>query len=113
MALADDTIKVINTEAAEYFKLCRKEENQRTGTCVFSADSTLASLRTMTAAVMLRNALDITTPFAIISSVLGLILVAVLLFVGSAAAVTGFRLFLLQGLWMVIGSFACRILAKK
>ena len=62
---------------------------------------------------MLRNALDITTPFAIISSVLGLILVAVLLFVGSAAAVTGFRLFLLQGLWMVIGSFACRILAKK
>ena len=113
MALADDTIKVINTEAAEYFKLCRKEENQRTGTCIFSTDSTLASLRTMTAAVMLRNALDITTPFAIISSVLGLILVAVLLFVGSAAAVTGFRLFLLQGLWMVIGSFACRILAKK
>lgn len=112
-SLAADTIKVINTEAAEYFKMCRQEEALRVQTCLFSDNRFISSLRLMSAAVRLRNALDLTTPFAVITSVLGLLLISVLMIFSGAGAVAGWHLFLMQLLWIGIGSFACRILAKK
>ena len=112
-SLAADTIKVINTEAAEYFKMCRSEETLRTQTCLFSRDRIGASLRLMSAAVRLRNALELTTPFAIVTAVLGLVLISVLMIFSGAGAVAGWHLFLMQLLWIGIGSFACRFLAKK
>lgn len=111
--LPADTVKVINTEAAEYFKMCRNEELKTVDSCIFGKKDFSASLKIMTSSVMLKNALVITTPLAVISSVLGLAVVALLAIFAGAGAVSGYHLFLLQAVWTVIGSFACRILAKK
>lgn len=111
--LPDDTVKVINTEASEYFKMCRSEELKSVDSCIFSKKDIASSLKVMVSSVMLKNALVITAPLAIISSVLGFLIVALLVIFAGATSVAGYHLILLQAVWAIAGSFACRILAKK
>ena len=113
LSLQNDTVKVINAEAAEYFRLCREESIANAPTGAFSAGNVAARLKLAVSAVRLKNAFSITRLITIVGSVLGLLMVALLMILGSAASVAGYYLLLLQALWTVIGIAVCKLTEKR
>ena len=114
LSLRRNSVKIISSDAANYYQLCRNETIPDAGTCPFTSGKGLRPvLRLQVAAIKLQHAYLLTRPAALVGLALGALLTAVLFFAGSAASVTGLYAVLLQALWTAIGVGVCRLTEKK
>lgn len=113
LSLPADTVKILNNEAAEYYKLCRREKVKTKKTPPFSVGNITSVLRVMTASVKLKNALDLSAPLAFVGAILAFLITVLMGFFSSVACLPGYIIFLMQVLLTVVSFTACVVSEKR